>query len=81
MKLTGALDAAGIGYEMWSRHGPSFPDPPAKVLVVDTVGDLASLYASGDLGFGWRVTGCGSGWAQSDGAGGIRPDGFFLAPG
>ena len=50
-ELRGALEAAGIEHEMWSRHRPNFPDPAGKVLVVDTVGDLASLYASGDLAF------------------------------
>jgi 3-deoxy-D-manno-octulosonic-acid transferase len=49
--LEGRMREAGVAYDRWSRHRPRFPDPPPQVLLVDTHGDLAGLYAEGDLAF------------------------------
>jgi 3-deoxy-D-manno-octulosonic-acid transferase len=50
-ELVAGLRSAEVPFELWSAHRPRFPDPPPSVLVVDTHGDLASLYGEGDAAF------------------------------
>ncbi len=50
--LLSRLEEDGWPVRLWSSMGSEFPDPEAgKVLLVDTVGDLESLYQWGDIAF------------------------------